>query len=214
MSQRTTILSFIVFSVLSSLFFQNCNGFLSPLLGGAGGSQGTSTGNPSLHLSFAAYGSAAMGASMNKPVAATVTTTDNLQNITVIMCIGNVKFRTIVDSSSNTDIQNVPFAARQVSLSPLGTDLDFISLPPSEYRQVEMSLNGSKCGGSSVVVSNLNGQFSSSENISMKFNGSKNVDFNSQEISLKIQAIVEALMTVTSDGEIRGKIETAIGVLD
>ncbi|OQW48422.1 MAG: hypothetical protein A4S09_04390 [Proteobacteria bacterium SG_bin7] len=204
MSKAKIIIFFFSFSLLTSICFQNCNALL--------GQGGTSTGNPSLHLSFAAYGAAGTGAQLQKTV---VTVGDSLQNVTVIFCISKIKFKTIDHDDDQDEGQDVQFIARQVALSPLGTDLDFISLPPEEYRQVEMDLNNAKCSsGASVTVSNSHGDFSTNEGIKMKFNGVKHVDFSTQEIALKIQAIVEELSTVTGGDQIKDKIQSVFGELD
>lgn len=204
MSKMKIILSFVSFSLFTSFCFQNCEGIMG---------QGTSTGNPSVHFSFAAYGTAGTGAQLQKSA---VAAGDPLQNVSVIFCIFKVKFKVFedADDQDGNQVVDVQFPERQVALSPLGTELDFISLPPGEYRQVVMDLNSAKCpSGVSAAVSNSHGNFSTNEAIQIRFNGVKQVDLMTQEIELKIQSVVEALATVTDDSEIRDKIESVFGEL-
>ncbi len=205
MSKTNIVILFFSFSLLTSFCFQNCNGIL--------GQGGTSTGNPSVHLSFAAYGTAGTGAQLQKTA---VAAGDSLQNVSVIFCIFKVKFKTLeeADDGDLDQVVDIQFPSRQVALSPLGTDLDFITLPPGEYQQVVIDLNSAKCpSGVSAAVSNSHGDFATNEAIHIRFNGVKQVDFLTQEIQLKIQAVIEALATVTDNSQIRDKIESVFGEL-
>lgn len=217
MSKINVILLFS-FSLLTTVMFQNCDGMNS--IENVFNGKGTSTGNPSmsqtLHLSFAAWGDTATGATMVKKRNATIVT-DGLQSVSVIMCINDVIFKLTENAPDDDADQSklIPFDSREVALSPLGTDLDFITVPNSTYHQVQIDLNSMKCAmGYSMMVNNAYGSFKNDSPIMLKFNGSKNVDLSVQEISLQIQKIIEALATVQSDMEIKMKVEMVSGGLN
>jgi hypothetical protein len=213
MSKRHIVFLFFGFSTISSLLFQNCDGMIA--MNGIIGSKGTSTGNPSLHLSFRPYGVMASGTQIMGG-RRTVVAVDSLQNVSVVLCLSGLRFKTSIEASDfdTSSVVQVDFAPRQVGLSPLGTDLDFVTVPQSTYHQVVFELDATKCEGRvSVAVSNSYGQFAANEPISMRFTGEKHVDFTLDQIELGIQKVVEALATVTDSQQIKSKVEGAVGEL-
>lgn len=218
MKKLSSVIIFTFFALTAVVGFQNCSGFLGLDLGQ---SKGTSTGNPSLHLSFAPYGFTAQGITLQK-ANNRLLAPDQLQNVSVIFCIGELKFKTEVDAlenedgSDNDEVRNIRFNTREIAISPLGTDLDFVEVPAAEFKQVEFKLKpSSACSArKSVVVHNSLGTFSSTETIKLKFNGLKSVSVETQDIQLNIQAIIEALSSVSADDQIIDKIESVFGDLD
>ncbi len=195
MNRKSIILIFFVFAAASSLFFQNW--------GWVDGVIDIAMGSPSLHLSFGPYGTTALG----KPGKTTPTTIEgDLQNVSLILCIAGLRFE-----EEENEFKDIAFAKRQVALVPLGTDLDFISVPSAIYHRVTLDLIGSKCNSASAIVSNAYGQFRTQENIKLELIGHRQIKHSSQELSLKIEALIEAMATVRSSDEIKEKIESTFG---
>lgn len=213
MTKKSTVFTFLFFSLLSIVGFQNCEG----LIGLPGTNQGTSTGNPSLHLSFDSYSISAVN--FGKVNAAV--TAENLDGVSIIFCVSGISFKTIADYEETGDndadseiIKTISYQPQEVSVSPLGTDLGFVDVPAENYRQIEFSLSGQSCESQkSVQVVNSNGTFSSDGDIKLKFNGNKPIDFTTKELQMMIVPIVEVLSTVANDAEIKGKIESVNGLI-
>ncbi|MDZ4661151.1 MAG: hypothetical protein SGJ18_05975 [Pseudomonadota bacterium] len=211
MNKKNTIVLFTLFSLFSILSFQNCGGVWS----GSGSSRGTSTGNPSLHMSFGSYA--------ESPVQklSAVARTSELDGVSVIFCFAGLKFKTIQDYEETGDndsdsqiVKPISFRAQEVSISPLGTDLGFIEVPAETYRQIEFLLNGEKCDSQkSVQVVNSFGTFSTQNEIKLKFNGTKSINMTTAELQMLIVPIIQVLSTVSNDAEIKGKLESVNGLI-
>ena len=211
MNKKNMVVLFTLFSLLSFLGFQNC----ARVFGGLGLNRGTSTGNPSVHVSFGSYSQAPL--QKNGDVAPA----QNLDGVSVIFCFSEVKFKTIEDYQESGDqqrddeiVKQNSFRAQVVSVSPLGTDLGFMDIPIESYRQIEFLLKGEDCESQkSVQLVNSHGTFSTDSEIRLKFNGNKPINISTEELQMLIVPIVEALSTVNNDSEIKGKIESVIGLI-
>lgn len=203
MSKIRFVVSFGVTAILTSMFFQNCADVLDL------GSHGTATGNPSMHMSFAPYGSAAQ-------MKASAFVAD-LDEVSVIFCFSHLRFKTDTglddnDPANAGEIKNIVFGTREVSVSNIGTDLGFVDVPKGTYRQVDLHANGNFCDSKkSIRLSNSHGEFSTEAPINLKFIGDKTVEGKQDELELIIQKYIEELATVTSDDEIKQKLEAADG---
>lgn len=215
-NNKKIVILFMGFCFLSILFFQSCSGFMG-IPAGEGINKGTSTGNPSLHLSFGPFLQAPI---MMQKINA-VGSSENLDNVSVIFCMANLTFKTIQDYVETGDVdvdgnivKHIAFKAQEYSISPLGTDLGFVSVPTDSYRQIEFLLSGNSCESQkSVQVVNSYGTFATGSEIKLKFNGNKPIYFSTDELQMLIVPIIEALATVTSNEEIKGKIESVNGLI-
>lgn len=158
-------------------------------------SGGTSTGNPLVDVKFKAYNS-----------------TQTLTSLK--FCFKRIRFKmagqtTNPDPSQDSD--NLDFYLGEVNISNLGTNLENVSLPLGTYTRIEMDLEDKCPSGKSVQVTNSNGTFSTSDGITIRFDGTFVHSSTNETLELGIQQITSALNTVTSDSNIRSKAESVSG---
>lgn len=202
MSKNKTIILFALFSLLSFLGFQNCIGPFDQ-----GKTRGTSTGNPSLHLSFEEYDGA-------DPHTKTQMLVADLSDVSVIFCFSGLKFVTTEneeEAEGTEAVKDIDFEPREVSVAPLGTDLGFASIPVANYRLIRFDITNSCPSGASVQLENANGTFVSTQSMKLRFLGDMDVNFDKEQIQMEIKTVIEALSQVTDAMEIKPIIESIQG---
>lgn len=97
------------------------------------------------------------------------------------------------DDSSETEIEDsIDFEIGEVVIDPQGTDLGDIQVPEGTYSRIEFDLDNDCVSGKSIQVTNLNGSFSTDEEVTIKFDGNFIVKDGIQ-IVLPLAEIVNAL---------------------
>jgi hypothetical protein len=143
--------------------------------------RGTSTGNPLVSLHFASFSS---------PASAKVGTLSVSQ---VIMCFKRLRFKQqgqATAANPAADSSNIDFSIGEVTISPSGTDLGSVQVPPGTYTRVEFDLESSCLSGASLQVQNSNGTFSTADRITIKFSGSFVADQTDKSLSMDVTAII------------------------
>ncbi len=174
------------------------------------GSCGTSTGNPpSVILEFKPYNS---GSAFNilpllliRPAYAAVSS--------VTFCFKRLRFKLDDENTSDVDNDknNINFEIGKVTLSENGTALGTRTLSAGTYRRIEFDLDN-KCDNKRSVEITRNGNtFSTTSRITIKFKGTFTLEDTGRTVELAVQALLDALNSVTSDGDIKDKLENSVG---
>jgi len=176
------------------------------ILGCSGGSEGTSTGNPLVSLQFDSFSSSLA-----------LTKTSDVTPLTVsslTMCFKRLRFK-IENEATNPDPtqdeDNIDFYLGDVTISNLGTNLNSIRLPIGTYKRVEFDLDDDCPSGKSVQLTNSSGSFTSTESMTIRFEGTFVHTGVLGDLSLEVQQIVSALNTVTNSSQIKSKAEGVDG---
>jgi hypothetical protein len=194
MSKRLTIISALLgltFGIVN--LSQGCQGPQGP-----GGSQGTSTGNPVASVHFASY----------NPNAKATQSASSLSVQTLRMCFKRLRFKM---ASSDLSGDELDLDLGDVVLSPNGTDLGDVNVPSGVYKRIEFDLDDHCAGGKSLEVTNAHGSFSTTDGMTIRFDGTFVVDSDSETLLLAIQQIVSALGAVTNDSALRNAAESVDG---
>jgi hypothetical protein len=177
---------------------------ISILLASCGLSQGTSTGNPLVSLKFDAFNSSLAVQKVSDVGASTVS------NLT--MCFKRLRFKTASETTNpdpTQDSDNIDFYLGDVSISSLGTNLEDVHLPAGTYERIEFDLDDDCPSGKSVQLTNSHGTYSTTDRMTIKFEGTFVHNGSNAELGLEIQQIVSALNTVNNANDIK---DTAEGV--
>ncbi|WP_374075617.1 hypothetical protein [Bdellovibrio bacteriovorus] len=156
-------------------------------------SGGTSTGNPLVAVQFKSF----------TPFHASSVETQSVSNLK--MCFKRLRFKPVSGLDDNIDL-----ALDEVSIVDSGTLVTTVGVPAGTYSRVEFDLDTHCTSGRSVQLSNSNGSFTSTDTITIRFDGTL-VLSASQNLDLNIQAIVSALDTATSNADIKIKSESVSG---
>lgn len=178
---------------------------VSILLVSCSSDKGTSTGNPLVSLKFDSFNS----------TLAFKTSDIEAQAVTSLkMCFKRLRFK-IANEATNPDPEqdedNIDFYLGDVTISSLGTNLDSINLPRGIYKAIEFDLNDDCPSGYSLQVTNGTGTYRTDDRITIRFEGTFVHNGTNPDLGLNIQAIVSALNTVGSDGQIKNKAQNARG---
>jgi hypothetical protein len=166
---------------------------------------GTATGNPLVDLKIEAY---------NSTLVSRKTDIQPLGIDSLTLCFKRLRFKQSEESSNpdpSADNDNLNFYLGDVTISNLGTDLKGVLLPLGTYSRVEFDLDSSCSSGKSIQLTNATGSFSTSQDITIKFEGTFTRISSGQVLGLDIQKIVSSLNSVTSDSDIRSKAEASSG---
>lgn len=178
---------------------------ISLLLLGCSGSQGTSTGNPLVSLKFDSFSSSMALTKASDVAPLTVSS--------LTMCFKRLRFK-LANEATNPDPaqdeDNIDFFLGEVNISSLGTNLKAVNLPIGTYKRIEFDLTND-CAGGSLQVTNSNGTHSTSDNITIRFEGTFINTGVDTDLSLEIQQIVSALNTVTNSSQIEDKLDDVEG---
>ncbi|MBC7690877.1 MAG: hypothetical protein H7222_03855 [Methylotenera sp.] len=188
LTRSTPLASLISLSILS---------VTSALLGGCGG---TTTGNPQINLQMGGYTTASSGFSLFPSAYAAVSGFS--------MCFKRLRFK----AASGTNADNIDLTIGEVQLlasSP--TPLASLTIAPGTYRRIEFDLDSSCASGKSLRLNNSNGAFSTSDSITIRFDGAFVVDGTTQTLTLAVNEITTQLDAVVANGDIKPKAEAAGG---
>jgi hypothetical protein len=175
---------------------------------GCAQSGGTSTGNPLVDLKFDAFNASL---AMKK---ATATDIGALSVSSLKFCFKRLRFKQSGDSTNpdpTQDSDNQDFYLGEVTISSLGTNLSGVTLPAGTYERIEFDLEDSCPSGHSVELTNGNGTFTTSDSITIRFDGSFTQTGADTTLGMDIQAIVSALNTVSNSSQIKNKAEGVDG---
>lgn len=168
--------------------------------------QGTSTGNPLVSLKFDSFNSS-LALSKTSDVEATAVSS-------LKMCFKRLRFKKANEATNpdpELDEDNIDFFLGDVSISSLGTALKSVQLPMGVYKRIEIDLDDKCSSDLSVQLTNSTGSYDTDDRITIRFEGTFNHNGNSPDLTMNIQAIVSALNTVTSAGQIKSKAQGVNG---
>lgn len=127
-------------------------------------------------------------------------------------CFKRMRFKKdITDIDDPAVDENIDLELGEVSISTAGTSLGVVNVPADTYYRVEFDLEPS-CAGSSLVLSNDFGTYSTGDNIKIKFDGVFVVD-GSETLQLGIQDILNAANAYNGVGSVRDAFENVSGDL-
>ncbi|MCM2280983.1 MAG: hypothetical protein NDI61_03960 [Bdellovibrionaceae bacterium] len=184
--------------------------FLVALSGAGCAGQGTSTGNPLVALSLQGYANPASvpSAKVGDVVPSAVSP--------LTLCFKRVRFKQAGEETTedpSLDEDNVDFNLGEVSIDASGTPLQSVAVPPGTYTRVEFDLENHCASGKSVALTNSHDSFTSTDRITIRFDGSFQHDNSDKALALDLQQIINALDAVTSDAEIKTRAEGVSGGL-
>jgi len=161
--------------------------------GGEGG--GTATGNPVVELKFDSYSSPLM----SKVSAMAV---DSLK-----LCFKRLRFKVASGSTGG----NIDLEVGELSIVSSGVDIASVSVPEGVYDRVEFDLSDECGNGYSVEVDNSSGVFQTTDNMTIKFEGTFVADQASEILLMSVQDLIDNMDAVTSSGDIKTQAEAASG---
>jgi len=130
--------------------------------------------------------------------------------------VGSVKFcfkRLRFKPDSSTSGSNYDLNIGEVSIDPSGTNLLTLSIAAGRYERVEFDLEN-ECDGvpgkPSVSFTNGNGTFSTTDRMTIKFDGVFIVD-GTKTLNLNIDALLDNLELVNNSNQIKVSLESATG---
>jgi hypothetical protein len=171
--------------------------FILVLGQGCQGSHGTSTGNPL---------SSEPGVAL-KMAAFSPTAVPGNNVLSLAMCLKRLRFKAASGSSDSGDID---LQLGDVTLDPSGTLLSSVQIPIGTFDRIEFDLDPSCSSGHSVALTNSSGSFTSTDDMTIRFDGSITIT-GDQSVELLVQQIVNALATVTSGSAIKSAAEGVSG---
>ncbi len=132
-------------------------------------------------------------------------------------CVKRIRFKTDGETTSgdpSSDEDNIDFDLGEVTIDSSGSNLSSVSVPQGTYKRVEIDLEDHCASGKSLQITNGNGTFSTTQRISVKFEGTFTAEKSAEgALELGIQLIINALDTVTNNSEIRDQAESVSGTL-
>jgi len=106
---------------------------------------------------------------------------------------------------------NVDLSIGEVSIDSNGVTLGTIEVPQGTYRRIEFDLE-SDCGlGKSIDLTNDHGSFSTTDRVTIKFEGTFVADNASEKLTLSVQSILDAANSYNGTGDLAGHLESASG---
>ncbi|MEZ4873404.1 MAG: hypothetical protein R2827_14435 [Bdellovibrionales bacterium] len=173
-------------------------------IGCAPGGGGTTTGNGIVDVNMQAY------TGLSSKVSSMAVTS-------LTMCFKRLRFKTegeSTDADPSTDSDNIDLSLGEITLSATGTNLGLVSVPYGTYSRVEFDLEKDcvdTITSNSVEVTNGNGSFFTEDRITIKFEGTFVVGSSSNVLNLGVQAIVDALDSVSANEQIKTQAEAVSG---
>ncbi len=124
------------------------------------------------------------------------------------MCFSDLR---LYPSQSTTPVP-LAIAATEVSASAASVSLTQAEVPSGTYSRLEADLKTSCASGKSMLVSNGNGTFSSTETITLKFNGVVALQAGStHSVKIEAQPIADELPAVANDSAVKSTSEATAG---
>lgn len=164
---------------------------------GCAETKGTSTGNPFVVLKYQSFNAALSAFTVNQ----------------LNFCFKRVRFKQLGEPSNpdpTIDSDNIDFAIGEKTITSIGDTLGEVRVPPGQYARVELDLDNSCGNGYSVYINNSNGTFSTTDRITIKFEGTFTLNANS-DLNLAIQPIINAVNTVNNSANIKTTLEAVSG---
>lgn len=131
------------------------------------------------------------------------------------LCFKRLRFKMSSETTSSdvtSDSDNVDFTPGEITLSDSGTNLGATTIPEGTYERLEFDLerDGSGCtSGKSVQITNASGTFSTTDRVTIKFEGTFTATSSNKVLELGVQNIVNALNAVTNSNNIKDDLEAA-----
>lgn len=175
----------IILSIFIALILSSCS------------NQGTSTGNPLVNLRYSTFSS-----SMS-----------TLAVSAAKLCFKRVRFKQAGETTNpdpSLDADNIDFDIGEKTLSPTGGGLGNVYVSKGQYVRLEFDLDNHCGNGYSVSVTNSSGTFTTNDGVSIKFEGTLNID-GDISLELFIQNIVTELNAVTNSSQIKTRLESVSG---
>ncbi len=137
-----------------------------------------------------------------------------LQQLT--FCFSQIKFIPYVDLANpdpNASTQTFDFDLDDIDYSSAGSSLTFVSLTAGKYESIQMKLSNQCSSGRSMHVTNNNGIFSTTSNITLTFltNTYLEITDNTTQLTLDLDGIIPNLLGVSADNQVRTAAETNNG---
>lgn len=130
-------------------------------------------------------------------------------------CFKRLRFKTALEdtASPETSEDNIDFNLGEVTIDSQGTYLSDIVVPKGIYKRVEFDLESDCLSGNSVQLVNNNGGFSSSDRITIKYEGELVIDGDGT-LTLDTQPILDAMNNYNGSGSsIKDTLEAVTGTL-
>lgn len=166
---------------------------------------GTREGNGSATLEFRAYSGTSFF---------TLIRTAHAAVSSVSFCFKRLRFKTEGQQTApdpEQDSDNIDFNIGEVTLSASGTRLGSVSVPAATYKRIEFDLEDKCTSGKSIRLTNTNGSFSTNQRIKIRFDGTFTMSEADTTLSISVQAILNALDTVSDNSQIRSQAESVGG---
>lgn len=133
------------------------------------------------------------------------------------MCFKRLRFKTaedpMVTDNPAVDGDNIDFNLGSVNIASGATALGTITLPEGNYTRIEFDLENDCVGGKSLTLVNSNGSFSTTDRITIKFEG--NFTANADGVlTLGVQQIITALNSYNGGSSLKIAAESISGVLN
>lgn len=131
------------------------------------------------------------------------------------LCFKRLRFKSANEATSAdplADSDNIDFNLGEVNISSGSTALGIITLPEGNYTRLEFDLENSCASGKSIDLVNTNGSFSSTERITIKFEGNFTANADGT-LTLGVQQILNALNSYNGAGSLRTAAESIGGAL-
>lgn len=130
-------------------------------------------------------------------------------------CFKRLRFKTLneptnIDPAADSD--NIDFNLGEVDIAAGATTLGTITLPEGDYVRVEFDLENSCASGKSIQLTNTHGSFTSTERITIKFEGNFTANIDGT-LTLGVQQILDQLNNYNGTGTLKVSAEAASGVL-
>ncbi len=131
------------------------------------------------------------------------------------LCFKRLRFKMsseATDSDVTKDSDNVDFTPGEITLSDSGTNIGATTIPEGTYQRLEFDLerDGTGCtSGKSVQLTNSSGTFSTTDRVTIKFEGTFTATGSNKVLELGVQNIVDALNAITNSNNIKDDLEAA-----
>lgn len=130
-------------------------------------------------------------------------------------CFKRLRFKTaseVTSDDSSQDEDNIDFSLGELDISSGATALGTIQLPEGNYSRVEFDLENTCASGKSMQLTNASGSYSSTERITIKFEGSFSANADGT-LTLGVQQILNQLNSYNGGGSLKTSAESISGVL-
>jgi hypothetical protein len=186
------------FLLISLLFLVSCSG----------GGGGTTTGNPVKTVNVRMQDKQTFA--WMKKISDSIIPSAYANASDVSLCFKRLRFKPVENEDSSAE--NYDITLGRVTIDPTGTDIVSVSVPEGMYTRIEFDLE-ENCNGTtapSVSFTNLNGEFTSQDNIKIKFDGELVVD-EDKTVNLDIDVILNAMDSINLGDDIKNTLEAVTG---